>query len=215
MFQGFSPETIDFLWGIRLNNNREWFLEHKEQYQKTLYEPLRELGYALYEPFQNVPGLNLRISRIYRDMRIHRDEPYKTDLWLAIRRESEFWSEHPTLFLDVGPYGVSYGFSLWRPRPAAMEAFRKDLEGNSAKFAELIAKAEAGAGAKFQAASYKREKPGCAPGMGPWYNWKSDIECCIEEPVGEGIFSRELKDRAMVTFQALLPAMEYFQKFTG
>ena len=28
-FTGFSPETIDFLWGIRMNNNREWFLAHK------------------------------------------------------------------------------------------------------------------------------------------------------------------------------------------
>ena len=26
MFEGFSPETFDFLWGIRMNNNREWFL---------------------------------------------------------------------------------------------------------------------------------------------------------------------------------------------
>ena len=24
MFTGFTPETVDFLWGIRLNNNREW-----------------------------------------------------------------------------------------------------------------------------------------------------------------------------------------------
>ena len=26
MFTGFTPETIDFLWGIRMNNNRDWFL---------------------------------------------------------------------------------------------------------------------------------------------------------------------------------------------
>ena len=39
MFQGFSPETIDFLWGIRMNNNREWFLPHKQQYIDALYEP--------------------------------------------------------------------------------------------------------------------------------------------------------------------------------
>ena len=32
MFQGFTPETVDFLWGIRLNNNREWFMENKKQY---------------------------------------------------------------------------------------------------------------------------------------------------------------------------------------
>ena len=44
MFTGFSPETIDFLWGIRLNNNREWFEAHKKQYQTTLYEPMKAAG---------------------------------------------------------------------------------------------------------------------------------------------------------------------------
>ena len=39
MFTGFTPETVDFLWGIRLNNNRDWFLEHKKQYTDTLYAP--------------------------------------------------------------------------------------------------------------------------------------------------------------------------------
>ena len=32
MFTGFTPETIDFLWGIRMNNNREWFQANKKQY---------------------------------------------------------------------------------------------------------------------------------------------------------------------------------------
>ena len=46
MFEGFTPETVDFLWGIRMNNNRDWFLEHKKQYTSTLYEPMKELGKA-------------------------------------------------------------------------------------------------------------------------------------------------------------------------
>ena len=29
MFNGFTPAAIDFLWGIRFNNNRDWFQEHK------------------------------------------------------------------------------------------------------------------------------------------------------------------------------------------
>ena len=41
MFTGFTPETIDFLWGIRMNNNRDWFLEHKQQYTETLYEHMK------------------------------------------------------------------------------------------------------------------------------------------------------------------------------
>ena len=28
MFQGFTPEAVEFLWGIKFNNNREWFLPY-------------------------------------------------------------------------------------------------------------------------------------------------------------------------------------------
>ena len=36
MFQGFSQETIDFLWGIRFNNEKSWFEAHKEVYLQRL-----------------------------------------------------------------------------------------------------------------------------------------------------------------------------------
>ena len=29
-FEGYSPAALDFLWGIRFNNERGWFLAHKE-----------------------------------------------------------------------------------------------------------------------------------------------------------------------------------------
>ena len=67
MFTGFTPETIDFLWGIRMNNNRDWFLEHKKQYVSTLYEPMKALGKDLFAPFMEIPGTILKVSRIYRD----------------------------------------------------------------------------------------------------------------------------------------------------
>ena len=56
MFAGFSPESIDFLWGIRMNNNRDWFLEHKKQYTDFLYEPMKALGKALFATFADQPG---------------------------------------------------------------------------------------------------------------------------------------------------------------
>ena len=70
MFTGFTPETIDFLWGIRMNNNREWFQDHKKQYVKTLYEPMKALGQDLFQPFLDRPGNVLKVSRIYRDARM-------------------------------------------------------------------------------------------------------------------------------------------------
>ena len=47
MFTGFSDATVDFLWGIRFNNEKPWFEEHKEIYLKELYHPMRSIGEEL------------------------------------------------------------------------------------------------------------------------------------------------------------------------
>ena len=44
MFQGFTDETIQFMWGIRFNNRRDWFLQHKPVYLSSFYEPMKELA---------------------------------------------------------------------------------------------------------------------------------------------------------------------------
>ena len=51
MFQGYTQETVDFMWGIRFNNERTWFMEHKEQYQKHLLEPTRALAEQTLQDF--------------------------------------------------------------------------------------------------------------------------------------------------------------------
>ena len=43
MFQGFSKETVDFMWGIRFNNERSWFEAHKDEYKTCLETPMKEL----------------------------------------------------------------------------------------------------------------------------------------------------------------------------
>ena len=49
MFQGYSQDTVDFMWGIRFNNERGWFLAHKDDYQQHLLAPTRELGQTVYD----------------------------------------------------------------------------------------------------------------------------------------------------------------------
>ena len=125
MFEGFTPETFDFLWGIRMNNNREWFLAHKSQYVNTLYEPMKALGKELFEPFLAEPGNLLKVSRIYRDARLHHPDPYKESLWICIRQDVAWWAENPCLYFEIRPEGVSYGLFIWKLRPAVMEKKRK------------------------------------------------------------------------------------------
>ena len=68
-FQGFTRETVDFMWGIRFNNEREWFMAHKEDYINTFLTPTKELGEQVYEAMHEAlpdEPLILKTSRIYR-----------------------------------------------------------------------------------------------------------------------------------------------------
>lgn len=90
MFRGFSPETIEFLWGIRFNNEKSWFEAHKQDYLTHLYQPMKELGADVQDKMlERFPKsqLNLKISRIYRDARrLFGRGPYKDHLWLTLFR---------------------------------------------------------------------------------------------------------------------------------
>ena len=213
MFEGFTPETIDFLWGIRMNNNRDWFLEHKKQYVQTLYEPMKALGKELFEPFLDRPGNLLKVSRIYRDARLHHPDPYKESLWICIRQDVEWWAENPCLFFDIRPEGVSYGFSLWRPKVSTMEEFRRHITARPDEFLELIRKTEEATGMPVEAQLYKRPKPTDDLRLAPYFAWKTGIGCIREEAVSDDLFGRGLAERAKLLFEQLTPIYEYFNRF--
>ena len=214
MFTGFTPETIDFLWGIRMNNYRDWFLEHKKQYTDTLYEPMKALGADLFRPFLDRPGDILKVSRIYRDARLHHPEPYKESLWICIRRDVEWWAENPCLYFEIRPEEVSYGFTLWKPKSTAMEAFRRRLAAKPQEFLDMLEQVQREAGRELTAACYKRPKEPPAPELAPFYAWKEDISLTVHEPVSEAIFGPELGKRAGAFLEKLIPLYDYFNLIT-
>ena len=213
MFQGFTPETVDFLWGIRMNNNREWFLEHKKDYVNHLYEPMKALGQELFRPFLDKPGNLLKVSRIYRDARLHHPLPYKESLWICIRQEVSWWAENPCLYFEIRPEGVSYGFCLWRPRVTTMEQIRQDMAARPEEFLKLIADTEKATGMAVTADLYKRPKETAIPALAPYYAWKGNISCVVEEEVSPDIFGPELGVRAGVFLEKLIPLYDYFNRF--
>ena len=215
MFEGFTPETVDFLWGIRMNNNRDWFLEHKKDYVNHLYEPMKVLGKDLFEPFLERPGNLLKVSRIYRDARMHHDTPYKESLWICIRRDVEWWAENPCLYFEICPEGVSYGLIWWHPKVSMLEEFRKDLAGRPDVFLKLVADTQKATGVPIVAESYKRPKDAPIPELAPFFSWKGKIACVVEEPVSEGMFGPDLGVRAREFLEKLIPLYEYFNRFGG
>jgi uncharacterized protein (TIGR02453 family) len=89
-FEGFPEEGFRFFRELAVNNNREWFTEHKQEYIDYLQTPavslVVELGERLKAEFPGI-AYDLRtngagsIMRIYRDIRFSKDKtPYKTHI---------------------------------------------------------------------------------------------------------------------------------------
>ena len=75
-FVGFGEKALSFLGSIRENNNKEWFVAHKNEYETQILNPSRlfveEMGEHLQalEPTINaIPKINKSLYRIYRDTR--------------------------------------------------------------------------------------------------------------------------------------------------
>ena len=213
MFTGFTPETIDFLWGIRMNNNKEWFTANKKQYTDHLYHPMKELGKELFEPFLDSPGNLLKVSRIYRDARMHPPEPYKESLWICIRQDVEWWAENPCLYFEINPDEVHYGFFIWKMRTSAMEDFRRHITAYPDEFLELVRKTEEAVGQPITAELYKRPKQTDNPDLERFFAWKGQIACVRSIAPGPEMFSPELKNEVADFFEKLTPLYEYFNRF--
>ena len=90
MFQGYTQGAIDFLWGLKLNNERPWFQAHKEEFLQLVDQPTRELCAQLTEEMTAAYpklGLEPKVRRIYRDARrLFGRGPYKDHLWFSLRK---------------------------------------------------------------------------------------------------------------------------------
>ena len=214
MFTGFTPETVDFLWGIRMNNNREWFMANKQQYVDKLYEPMKALGKELFEPFLDKSGTILKVSRIYRDARLHHPLPYKESLWICIRPEGEWWGDIPCLYFEINPEGVDYGFFFWKPRPAMMKEFRKRIADKPEAFLRMISRVEKDTGVPVAAVPYKHPTPCPDPRLERFYLWKEQIGCTVHEDFGPSVFDPALADRVRDFFRKLIPLYDFFDLLT-
>lgn len=214
MFTGFSDETVDFLWGIRFNNERAWFEAHKETYLSQLYRPMQDLGGEIFqfihEQRPDYPLVN-KVARIYRDARRLRGRgPYKESLWFSVEEPSDLWTAKPTFWFELMSEGWTYGMGYYLPKPLTMAKLRARLDHSPAPM-EKLARSLAGQDEfALDAAAYKRPKgPAPSPLLEPWYQARS-FSICHTEKLGEELFCRDIVERLKKGFGFLLPFYDYF-----
>lgn len=214
-FEGYTQETLDFLWGIRFNNERGWFMAHKEEYQAHLLRPTRELGEqvyeALHEKYPKEPFM-LKMSRIYRDARrLHGQGPYKDHLWFCIRTGDEDWTGRPTFYFEIAPDYYSYGMGFWAPKASLMESYRKGIDENPEALAKLVRRFNRQTHFVLAGPEYARSRGEVSELLRPWYQKKS-VNLQHELPPDERIFSPELAQDMIEGFEELMPFYKYFDR---
>lgn len=217
MFQGFSQQSIEFLWGISLNNERGWFMAHKQEFLDHVDAPMRALAGEVFDALAaENPRENwrLHVCRIYRDARrLHGRGPYKEHLWFTIERPHERFESVPALYFELAPNYFSYGCGYWDAGSATMAKLRARIE-NDPKPLEKLARRLAKSKFLLVGEEFKRPKGDVGKLLNPWYNRKSISLSCDENPEGV-LFTPALKDEVLEGFRFLLPYYRYLLSLTG
>ena len=216
MFKGFSEKTGEFLWELAFNNERPWFLEHKQQFEELVNTPFKALAQETFQLMElKYPQLDVRlhVSRIYRDARrLFGRGPYKDHMWFCLRRGGGDWTERPAFWFELAPEGYSYGMGFYSAKAATMERFRKELDANPHRFraiAEGVAKLHHMTVGGEEYARRKGEPGGV---LNDWYNRKHiSVERSV--PYDEQSFSPALKEELVESFSALMPLYQWFDEF--
>lgn len=145
-FEGFGPGAFKFLRGLKRNNERAWFQDHREDYETELRFPMQCLvaefarsrahthaGDAL--PVHGEPGRS--IFRIHRDTRFSNNKtPYKTHCGAVLSRTANR-GEQGIVYIHVEPGACRVSAGFWRPDPTLLTAWRHRIVADPAEFDDL------------------------------------------------------------------------------
>jgi uncharacterized protein (TIGR02453 family) len=125
----FTPEALKFFRGLAKNNEKQWFESHRDEYERAVREPMRDLIDEMLMRFRDfapeIGGDPKRcMFRINRDVRFSKDKsPYKTHAacWFhhrgASRRVGADSNEGSAgFYFHLEPGGRSMlGAGIWMP----------------------------------------------------------------------------------------------------
>ncbi|MDM1554434.1 MULTISPECIES: DUF2461 domain-containing protein [Chryseobacterium] len=120
-------KTFEYLKQLKENNNREWFAQHKSEYDLIVKEN-KAFFTQIYNELQEYDKLKgIHIFRIYRDVRFSKDKtPYKTDFGVGYSRSKPMLRGGYYIQLEPGNSFVGGGF--WGPDAKDLLRIRKEFE---------------------------------------------------------------------------------------
>ena len=133
----FEKSSLSYLKNLKLNNNRDWFAEHKPTFieaqnnAKGLYVDIRN-NLEKHDEIEK-----FKLFRIYRDVRFSKDKtPYKAHFAGSFSRLGKQLRGGYYLRIRPGESFLAGGF--WEPNKEDLLRIRKEIEVDATEFREII-----------------------------------------------------------------------------
>ena len=229
-FVGFRAGALTFLRGLRRNNRRDWFHEHRPEYERDVLGPMRlfveemDVRFAGFAP-EMVGNPKRSIFRIHRDVRFSKDKsPYKT--------HAACWFSHASAGHGVGSetHGAGAGFyfhfepgasmvagGIWMPPRPTLLRLREAIAERPRAFAATLGGSafRRRFGKLSEEAMLVRLPRGFEPGH-PAEAWLRYQSFTVSAPLTDAqVLDKRLASRVERDFTAILPFVRWLNSALG
>lgn len=209
---------IPFLLQLKENNNRDWFLANKKQYEtakKELEAFLEEVisGIAAFD--QGIAGLTPKdcIYRINRDIRFSNDKtPYKINMGAVIAPGGRK-SKLGCYYVHIEPGGSFLAGGIYMPEPDMLRNIRQEMDYNLEELEGIL-----------QAPAFTRHFTGLDnyklktvpkgytsdnPAIEYLKNKNFTVSCLLKD---EAVAKKDFPGKALEIFQAMQPLNAFLNR---
>jgi uncharacterized protein (TIGR02453 family) len=137
LFSGFPAATLEFLAGIKANNDKEWFTANRALYDasveaaRAFVETVGPQLQAFAPAIRYEPKIGASIPRVNRDTRFSKDKrPYKeqVDLWFWHGDKKSF--EMPGYFVRIEPEFTYVATGMMHILPPGLFRYREAVDAD-------------------------------------------------------------------------------------
>ena len=142
----FTNKTMTFLKQLSQNNQREWFNEHKQDYEDFVRTPALDFisdftnDLMMISPHFQAKSKKVggSLMRIYRDVRFSKDKsPYKLNIGIQFRHERAKDVHSPGFYVHIEPGNNFIGAGIWRPDSESLGNIRDWINEKQSLWLEI------------------------------------------------------------------------------
>lgn len=210
-----NQEIIQFLRELAANNDRAWFQENKQRYERLRDQFIANVQLLInktmaFDP--EISGLEAKdcLFRIYRDIRFSPNKmPYKTYFGAYIAQGGRR-SIRGGYYLHLQPGACMLSGGVWCPEPKLLKQLRKDIYDHIEEFTAIMETPQFKHWFSGLDGESLKRMPVGYPQDSPYADIMKHKDFCVTAKLPDNFFfAEDWADRTVECFKALQPFNQF------